>query len=338
MALEGTIRDFSVADLMQTLGQHKQTGVLIIKSKETFITIYFDKGSIVNVESFPQKIEYKLGETLLKKEIITKDILEKTLKIQKKTGKRLGEILLDLNIISKEELKKGLTDQAIRIIMNMINWKQGYYKFQKKDFVDWDKEWFEPISTDHILMESMKMLDELPIIKEKIPDSSIVFKYTEIDKEIEILSEMEDEKTSDTKAYITENEYKILKLVDGIRDVEEIIDKMSISEFEVYRGLFNLLKKGLIEQKLKKSDLEKELEESRKASKKKFFDVIKFFIVSVFILFGIFSLIQTSFFKKNIFYPLDLNISDEIINERIKINNNYMKMIKNRYFLSEQKK
>ena len=333
MALEGTIKDFSIIELLQMLGQNKSTGILVIKHKENFVTIYFEKGLIVSVETFPRKIEHRLGKTLLKTGNISSEILNKALQIQSKTGKKLGEILLGLNIISKDELKKALKDQASQIILSIMSWKEGEYKFQKKDLVDWDKEWFEPLSVDRLLMESMQMLDEMPLIKEIIPDSSVVFTRNKITKKIKILDETEDEKISDKTIYLTKSEYEILKFIDGERDVNDLIDKINLSEFEIYKGLYNLNRKGIIKKVEKEEIFGKDEKSSEKEKKDKisFFKKLKVAAALIIFLLEIISLIFTTGIKKNIFYLLQFTHHNQLVTIRYKTNQNFIKTIISKY-------
>ncbi len=333
MALEGTIKDFSIVELLQMLWQNKSTGILVIKHKENFVTIYFEKGLIVNVETFPRKIEHRLGKTLLKRGDISSEILNKALQIQSKTGKKLGEILLGINIISKEELKKALKDQASQIILSIMSWKEGEYKFQKKDLVDWDKDWFEPLSVDRLLMESMQILDEMPLIKEIIPDSSVVFTRNKITKKIKILDETEDEKISDKTIYLTKGEYEILKFIDGERDVNKLIEKINLSEFEIYKGLYNLNRKGVIK-KVKKEEIfskDEKFSEKEKKDKSSFLKKLKVAFAFIILFIEIISLIFTTGIKKNIFYPSKLTHQNQLVRIRYKTNQNFIKSIINKY-------
>ena len=326
MALEGTIKDFSIVELLQMLGQNKSTGILVIKHKENFVTIYFERGLIVSVETFPKKLEYRLGKTLLKGGSISQEILSKALQIQHKTGRKLGEILVGLNIISKDELRKALKEQASQIILRIMNWKEGEYKFQKKDIVDWEKEWFEPLSVDKLLMESMQILDEMPLIKEIIPDPSVVFTRNNITKKIKLLDETEDEKISDKIIYLTKNEYEILKYVDGEKDVNSLIESINFSEFEIYKGLYNLNKKGVI----KKTERENILSTDEKISLEKesrasFFKKLKVGFAIILFLIEIISLIFTVGIKKDTFYPVKYNQRDQLTNIKYGINQNFIK-------------
>jgi hypothetical protein len=337
MALEGTIKDFPITNLFQTLGQHKQTGILVINLKDTYITIYFDKGMIVNVESFPKKIENKLGETLVKNGLISGDTLDKALAIQGKTGKKLGEILLGLGILGKEDLKKALRIQATEIIMSIMNWSDGKYKFTKRDVIDWDKEWFEPISIDLLLMETMQMLDEMPLIKKEIPDTEMIFKLRKIEKNIEIVKDEEDEKEDEEVIYITEKDYKILKLVDGTRTVMRILDKSNLSEYETYRALYNLIRKNLIEER-KEFDLDNDIKELSIKENTDFFEFIKQIIVFIVIFFGLASLYYTTFTKENIYHPLTYKVSYKALDYQKKLEKSYINYLKDKYNSSENKR
>ena len=41
MALEGTLRDFSLADIFQLIGLQRKTGVLTLKAPEDTVTVSF---------------------------------------------------------------------------------------------------------------------------------------------------------------------------------------------------------------------------------------------------------------------------------------------------------
>ena len=53
----------------------------------------------------------KLGDLLLEKNVVTKDDLDKALKIQAGGSRRLGEILVSLNLVSEERLVDILSEQ-----------------------------------------------------------------------------------------------------------------------------------------------------------------------------------------------------------------------------------
>jgi len=47
MALQGTLKDFGIADILQLIGQQQKTGTLHLKSKDQDVQVGFKDGSIV---------------------------------------------------------------------------------------------------------------------------------------------------------------------------------------------------------------------------------------------------------------------------------------------------
>ena len=66
MALEGTLRDFSFADILQLISLQRKTGVLTLKNQDNVVTISFLDGMIVGASSLSQHEEDRLGLILLK--------------------------------------------------------------------------------------------------------------------------------------------------------------------------------------------------------------------------------------------------------------------------------
>ena len=71
MALRGTLRDFSLADIFQLIGIQKKTGVLTLKSDKETCTVAFVEGQVVGTESTTRRLEDRLGSVLVKSGRIT---------------------------------------------------------------------------------------------------------------------------------------------------------------------------------------------------------------------------------------------------------------------------
>ncbi len=310
MGLEGTIKDFSPVEIFQTIGHNKRTGVLMLKKGEgeerEFVSVFFENGLIVNVESFPKKIEHKLGEVLLSQGVINQQKLNKILSIQNKTKKKMGEIIIELGFAPREKVKEALNFQARMILIDVIQWKDGDFKFKPSNIIDWDKDWFNPIPVDSLLMEAMQVLDEWPVIKETINDDNMVFTVVETGKELKIIAPDEDEKTSDKAIYLTREEFEILKLIDGERTVRDIESKITLPKFFVYKSLHNLIRKGVIEEiknaKAFDEEIARLIEEDKKRISIK--NIIRITILIAELILFVFAI------EKSIFYPFNYSIKD----------------------------
>src|SRR2546430_10373135 len=132
MALEGTLKDFSLADIFQLIGLQRKTGVLTLRSKDDTVTVTFVDGKVVGADSLSHRLENRLGHVLIKSGLLTPDQLNRALEIQKETLQRLGFILTHYGIISAEALKHAIQLQLMQIVYRLFRWKDGDYHFSQE--------------------------------------------------------------------------------------------------------------------------------------------------------------------------------------------------------------
>lgn len=258
MALEGSIKDFGLADIFQLIHIQKKTGTLLVESKRKKATIYFENGMIVSATTTPKKDIEKIGRILIRSKKITKRQLKTALKAQKETPYRVGYILEKTGNVTKPALKDALQLQVNETVFNLFRWKEGRYVFEQKE-IDYDREYLQPINTEFILMEAIRQLDEWQFIEKKIPSYDIVCEKVQegdlrlstdtIKSEEDLffdIGEDKEKKEEKGKVTLTEEERIVYELVDGLQDVSSIIETGKIGEFETCKALSNLLTAGLI--------------------------------------------------------------------------------------------
>lgn len=252
MAFKGTLKEFKVPDILQLISLQGKTGILTFTSGEGFITLIFQNGLIVGVDSFPKKLEMRVGNVLVKQDFISEEMLQRALAIQKRTNQKIGEILLGMGLIGKETIHDSLKTQAVEVVLSLFKWKKGEYNFKIMEYLDDGMKIIDPIPTDNLIMEGVQMLDEWPHIKQKVPDESIVFEPAPVDpKKIEIMDEYdEDIPESGEKIYLSESEANLLKYINGKNSVKELVELGVFTEYKVYKSLFNLVKKSIIKAKV----------------------------------------------------------------------------------------
>ncbi len=168
MALQGTIKDFGLADILQLIGIQRKTGVLTLENGDEGVTIKFVDGQIVGADTRSASVEDLLGAVVVRTGRITAAQLKEALRIQKKTLQRLGYVLVQNKLISQDNLVEALRVQSLQIIYRLFRWRDGSYKVQMLENLDYDEQHFVPVSTETILMEGARMVDEWPIIERRI--------------------------------------------------------------------------------------------------------------------------------------------------------------------------
>lgn len=252
MAFKGTLKEFKVPDILQLISLQKKTGILTFTSSDGFITLIFENGLIVGVDTFPKKLETRVGYVLVRQDLISDEMLQRALVIQKRTNQKIGEILLSMGLIGKETIADALKNQAIEVILSLFKWKKGEYNFKVMPSLDDTLRTIDPIATDNLIMEGVQMLDEWPLIKELIPDDKLIFEPIPIQtKDIEITHEDREEVKEDGKISISETEANILKYINGKNSVKDLVEKGVFTDYKVYKSLYNLIKKQIIKRKAK---------------------------------------------------------------------------------------
>jgi hypothetical protein len=274
MALEGTLRDFSLADIFQLIGLQRKTGVLSLKGPEDTVSVLFEEGRIVGAESEIRRLEDRLGNVLLKTAKVSRAELNQILTLQRKTGRRIGDLLVEGEILSNEDLGRALALQVTQIIYRLFRWSEGTFRFAQTASVDYESNRFRPIPVEGILMEGLRILDEWPLIEKRVNSFEAIYQPSEAGRLVrcmetgdELIAEGDldlalgamtgedpaDESREETGSEpdvvtVSPNELTVYNLLDGTRSLQEIIDRSDLGEFETCKSLFSLLEKELIEE------------------------------------------------------------------------------------------
>ncbi|MCX8116315.1 MAG: DUF4388 domain-containing protein [Desulfobacterota bacterium] len=244
MALQGTLKDFSITEVIQLIGQQLKTGVLKIRRGNNLVEISFVDGMIVHVYSNYRGKKDLIGEILVKAQLITEEQLERVLRIQKETLKYLGEILVELGLLSKEDILKVITTQIYETIYDLFWWEDGTFNFDLKLVESYKKIPFA-LSTEQVLLNILRMVDEWSEIEKKIYSPYLVFRKVPRaeEKMMEVLPPQ-----GLMKQKLTSEQELILNLVDGQRTVQEIIDRSLLGRFNASEILVGLKEMGFIEE------------------------------------------------------------------------------------------
>lgn len=264
MALSGTLKDFALPDIFQLIGMQRKTGLLTLESDRETVSVVFEQGMVVHADSTVRRLDDLLGNVLVRQGKIRKEILEEALAKQKVSMQRLGFILTSQGYIERDDLTAALSEQVQQIVFRVFRWKSGNYHFDPAADADYDRDNASPVSTDHILMEGIRRVDEWPIIEKRIPSLDFVFRPLVPQKQIKIADESEsggldaafgnleagddDDGSGDatSEVVLDPQEAKIYKLVDGQRSVATLMEMTGLSDFDVCRTLFDFIDRNLV--------------------------------------------------------------------------------------------
>ena len=149
------------------------------------------------------------------------------------TGRRLGRILIEKGHIDRADLEEVIRQQVEELIYSLMSWERGSFKFYENQFPT-EEEITINISTENVVLEGLRRLDEMTRVKDYLPDFSTVY----------ALSTSGPEQKRDIT--MESNEWNILALVDGHRDINDIVAASPMEPVETLKRLASLQLAGLV--------------------------------------------------------------------------------------------
>jgi len=234
MAIEGPLKELGIHDVFQLLDLSQKTGILRVTSelRQNQGTVYFEQGSVVGaaIDSNP----HPLGTMLLRSGKIGEADLTRARAMQQSgDARRLGEILVAIGAISERELTKQVRRQAEEVVFELMSWSEGYFSFQDGSVSGAPSEALIRTPTGFLLMEAARRIDEWSRIEKKIPHLGIVPSFAPASETAGSLDLLPDE-------------WELLGVVDGTRDVRALASSLGRPEFDVAKTLFGLASAGII--------------------------------------------------------------------------------------------
>ncbi len=246
MALEGTIKEFGLADIFQLIGLQKKTGTLFLKGLESTVNIHFEDGAVVKIDESAKLPKYLTGRIFINLGKIKPAQLEEALEIQKTTARKIGSILIGQEVINKDDLKDALSFQMKEAVYRVFRWRGGDYKFYQ-DKVDYDRDTITPLSSEHLLMDGVRMLDEWPRLEKTLPSADTVLKKDEQKTIPEEAAEGEEIFSYESgPGGLSKEAALTFRNIRGSRTVYEIIESSPLGEFDASKAIVELIEKGYL--------------------------------------------------------------------------------------------
>lgn len=227
LRLAGEVRTpGALCDVVALIAQGAWGGELVVHDGESSRSIFFDRGNVVGATT--QVATERLGEILWRFGAITRSQLEEVVRAAEQSGKRLGEAAVDLDFVAPEELFQMMTRQVEEVFYAAVHvGRATFYLFDGFDEARLARR--QMLSAGALLMEAARRMDELQFFREKIPSDGWIPIPTG---------------ASTRQSIATLGE--LLAECDGRRSVAEIGRRIGQLEFEVTRGIFQLITAGMV--------------------------------------------------------------------------------------------
>ena len=233
LSIRGEISTTSVPELLRSLMQSGETGLLVLRSGEATKSVYLNSGRVVFAASSDP--DERLGENLLRRGRLTaRQYVEASRMIR--PGRRLGAILVEMKALESEDLIPAVEQQVKDILMELFTWTSGEYEFVIKEKEAASDIVTLNISTENLVLEGIR----------RTKNWSRILKGIRSIDAVPVATAATD---SSYKLELSEDEQEVLSHVNGRASIEKICQVSYLTNFETCRTLWAFQVLGLIRQR-----------------------------------------------------------------------------------------
>ncbi len=234
MAIEGPLRELGIHDVFQLLDLSRKTGALRVTSElrddEGFVL--FEGGKVIHasVKSNPTSIERILRQAGK----LSDADMAAALAIDAPAGLGLGDRLVQAGVVSQKEMERQLHQAIESVVFELMSWREGFFSFEERSVAEVPIDAKIRISTESLLMEGARRIDEWSRIADQVPSLSAIPE----------LAPVEDDRASVLD--LLPHEWEVLMMIDGSRDLRGIAAGLGRSEFEIAKIAYGLVTTGVV--------------------------------------------------------------------------------------------
>ena len=232
MAIRGNLNEASLADVLQLLALGQKTGVLSVARDGSFGTIHFGAGRIVHASLVNRR--ERLGDRLVRTGALSADELARLRTEAAGMDERhFAEYLLQASTVDRDLLLAQYRQDVEETVYHLFGWTQGSFTFEAADDGSVEAPLLS-LSTDSLLLEGARRVDEWSVIARKIPSLDLIF-------------EIDAHRVGAREVGLSADQERLLPLLDGSLDVQGVIDRSGLGEYEVGKALYGLVTAGFIQ-------------------------------------------------------------------------------------------
>jgi hypothetical protein len=241
MAIEGSLDVFRLPEILQVIAGQRKTGILTVQGETDIVAVSFKDGQVVAADALNQTVEEGLGQILASQGLVNPRDFSAVTVEHEAGGKRLLDLLLEKGLVHRAQLLDALRLQTYRLLLQLLRWDQGDFKFYAGDEVAYE-EGFYAISVEELLIRSLDDLGDdaqaapptLDTVYERVPGAAIRFVETG------------DSPPEGSGIYLAPEDRPLLERIDGHTTARGIAASSGVGEYRVLFTLYKLLRGGAV--------------------------------------------------------------------------------------------
>jgi hypothetical protein len=224
LTLCGDLSGFPIADFIAFIHQSRLSGLLTVASPGAERTVAFKDGEVRSAQS--SVAGERIGEVAVKLGFVTADQVTEAAKSERP----LGKALVEQGALSANDLWKCFHEQVTAVFHAILLTPEGIFWLLDEEVGDRPGAPLA-VSTQSLLMDGIRRIDELSLFKARIPGPGAYLRRREPKRPVTLKPV----------------EQQLLDLVDGRRSVAGIATAAHLNDFDATKILFHLAEAGYVE-------------------------------------------------------------------------------------------
>jgi len=231
--MTGDLAEGVVPDLLRQIYVGRRNGILTLARGQERQSLRFRHGHIVNAHT--NVVEERLGEMLVRRQLLSAADLERATAIVIRDKRRLGEVLSELHLLDASGLEDAVALHVREMLAKVFTWTDGTYAFAEEPDTAPGGELTLKLSTGDLILEAVRAIRDPDVVR---------YGLGEMDRVLVLSS---DPLLSFQKLTLTPEDAFVLSRVDGVASAREIVQMIPLPSERTQMSLLGLLSTGTVQ-------------------------------------------------------------------------------------------
>ncbi len=245
MSLEGELQSLALPKVLQSLAAQRLSGILTVQGEDDIVAVSLLEGAIVAADALNQTVEEGLGEVLRGRDLISAEDFSAAVRDHQGGGSgSLGDLLVSRSLVTREELLDGLRRQTYQLMLQILTWRVGEFKFYSGDEVSFE-EGFVPISVEELSIRSIEDIGQKGGLAGPVPELESAYRRVPQRSDARVLGR--DGDGAGGGIWISSEQEALMLKVSSQTTVATIASELGLNRYQAQFALYSLLHHDLIE-------------------------------------------------------------------------------------------
>ncbi len=245
MSFEGDLQAVALPKVLQSLTAQRSSGILTVQGEDDIVAISLLNGAVVAADALNQTVEEGLGEVFNSRDLISQEDFAAAVRDHQGGGSgSLGDLLVNRGLVSREELLEALRQQTYRLMLQVLAWGQGEFKFYGGDEISFE-EGFVPLPVEELLIRSIDDLGANGGIAGPVPDLDAAYRRVQQRSPALVLGR--DGDGTGIGVWISAEQEALMLKVNAQISAGAVANELNLGRYQAEFALYNLLNNDLIE-------------------------------------------------------------------------------------------